>query len=663
MYLHRNLNKLSILLIALCLSMNLLAQESTQEPVKDSTSLLNMSLEELLNASVITVSKSAEKQSDAPGIISVITGDDLERFGGTTLKDILERVPGLISTCTFFADPTLISARGDQIKNTSSHVLMLINGRPARETQDGGINSEMYNAFPVDVIERIEVIKGPGSVLYGSDAFSAVVNIITKKAEGTNVSVSGTGTADGGYGSSGIATIKLGELGIVAGGRYLKKDWDASYETTDQMTQQDTTTTLNAPDKSTGGYLGIKYKGLNLMSSYNKWETKPVNGGSGEGYWEKLFTNLGYSAIMNPIWSMDINAGYTQTTDDISIAKKTSYNILAEWTNFVTISDKSKLVIGGLFNRVHGKETSSMASTGGGLGGGGQTSSEESVIANGNKNNFAFYAQVDYRLLDNLKLIGGAQANKAENIDLNIVPRAGVIWYPVPRLNVKALYSSAFRAPSISELTLNSDGIKGSSGLTPEKVATIDIGLSYQGEKAQVGVNVFRSKMTDIISVVNQLYTNNASIIFRGIEFSGAYYLNRSLYLNASLIYQENENDTVKNVSYIANFGAKAGISYVWNKGIPISLFNIYQGKMADKYAGNLDDNGNKLAYDLLHLHSQYNINTLLGFRFRPEIFLFFDVDNLLDQKYYAFSSGNSSSTAIPRTPGMEIFFGLNATF
>lgn len=653
---------LSIMVIAFCLPVGLLAQESAQ----DTTDVFDMSLEALLNASVTTVSKSAEKQSDAPGIISVITKDDLERFGGTTLKDILERVPGLISSTTFFVDATTIAARGDQIKNTSGHILMLINGRPLRETTDGGINSEMYNAFPVNVIERIEIIKGPGSVLYGSDAFSAVVNIITRKAEGMSVSVSGTGTADSGYGSSGTATVKLGDLGIVVGGRYLKKDWDVTYETTDRTTQRDTTTTLSIPDKATGGYMGINYKGLNLTSSYNEWASRAVSGGNGEERWEKFFTNLGYSLTMNPIWSMDINATYTQSRDDISVAVKKSYNAVAEWTNFVTISDKSKLVVGGLFNRIHAKEMNFM------MGGPGGGSSEPTEVAYGTKDNFAFYVQVDYRLLDNLKLIGGAQANKAEDIDLNIVPRAGVIWYPIPRINVKALYSSAFRAPSIAELTLQSGGVKGTATLTPEKVATIDLGVNYQGEQAQVGVNAFHSEMTDIISVLNGYYTNNASVTFQGIEFTSAYYINKSLYLNASLLYQTNKQDTAKDVVVVPNFSAKGGISYVWDKGITIGLFNIYQGRMNDKYAGSIVDNkGSKLAYDLLHLHSQYNINKLFGLKFKPEISLYADIDNLLDQDYYAISvgggggpgGGSSSASDVPRTPGREIFFGLNVIF
>jgi outer membrane receptor for ferrienterochelin and colicin len=89
-------------------------------------------LKDLLNTPVITVSKSAESSSDAPGVISVISQDELLRFGGTNLKDILERVPGLIGSGVYFTDRTTIAARGDQIQPSSAHVLLLVNGRPVR---------------------------------------------------------------------------------------------------------------------------------------------------------------------------------------------------------------------------------------------------------------------------------------------------------------------------------------------------------------------------------------------------------------------------------------------------------------------------------------------------------------------------------------------------
>jgi len=191
--------------------------------------LSELSLEDLLNMDVSTASKSEEKQSDAPGILSVLSKDELDRFGGTTLRDILERVPGLISSGANYTNRTTIAPRGDQIKQNSSHVLFLINGRPVRETQEGGVSSEFIESFPVNIIEKVEVIKGPGSVLYGSDAFSAVVNVITQKAETTGFNITGLAQNGGGYKTTADVKLNLGDLQIVAAGNYFEK---AQWETT-----------------------------------------------------------------------------------------------------------------------------------------------------------------------------------------------------------------------------------------------------------------------------------------------------------------------------------------------------------------------------------------------------------------------------------------------
>ena len=139
----------------------------------------SMDLDSLFNTKVTTASKFAEKLSDAPGVISVVSHDELRRFGGITLREFLERVAGLNGFRTGFNDRSIVSVRGNQTRVNGGHLLLLINGRPTREVAEGGINEDILESFPVNSLERIEVIKGPGSVLYGSDAFSGVINLIT----------------------------------------------------------------------------------------------------------------------------------------------------------------------------------------------------------------------------------------------------------------------------------------------------------------------------------------------------------------------------------------------------------------------------------------------------------------------------------------------------
>ena len=174
-------------------------------------------------------------------------------------------------------------------------------------------------------------------------------------------------------------------------------------------------------------------------------------------------------------------------------------------------------------------------------------------MAKGDRSAYAMYAQFDYQPVKFIKLIAGAQMNKVGDLDLSIVPRAGIILYPVNRLSIKALNSEAYRAPSINELYINFlDGMFGDENLKPEKVSTIDLGISYQGEKVQIGLSGFYSKQTDIVAPVflpNSIarqYSNLGEITYIGGEFEAKYYLNKNFYVNASLLYQTNENDLNK---------------------------------------------------------------------------------------------------------------------
>jgi outer membrane receptor protein involved in Fe transport len=537
-------------------------------------------------------------------------------------------------------------------------VLILIDGRPIREVQEGGVSSDVLESFPVNIIERIEVIKGPGSVLYGSDAFSAVVNIIPKSAKENGLSVTGLAQSGGGVLTFGDVTYSKGDFSLVAAGRFMQKtEWETTMKAvsgTDSVTGQPVigSIDMDIPNKGPGAFLGLTFKNLKITSSYNKWSTYRVSGLSYNNVdLTKYFTNAGYSHSVNENWDMDFNITYTKSELlGEGISQRDNYNLVAEWSNAIRVGEKTKLMIGGLFNKNSGTEKA--LSTG-------------LVISEGDVNSYAGYAQLDYQALSNLKLIGGMQANKVDEIDLDVVPRGGLIWYPVEKVNVKALYSQAFRAPSINEVNMNFlNRLLGNPNIGPEKVATFDLSIGYHGEQSQLGVNVFRSSMTDIIQIAPndegiRMYQNNQDVVFVGAELEGKYYINSTWYLTGSTIYQKskNDDDDIENLSPIADFGFKAGISYA-KDGISVGLFNIYQGDLDEKY---MDDiNPNQGAYNLLHLHSSYDLNQLFHWNSKQNITLIFKVDNLLDEEHFGFNLGGTSGS-IPSWPGRQIYVGLNA--
>ena len=144
---------------------------STQQDLK------SLSLEELGNVEVVTFSKSPIELQDTPSALYVITGDDILRSGVTTIADALRLAPGVevgrLSSTTW-----AVGIRGLQ-NNFSKSVLVLIDGRNVYTPLFAGVYWDVQD-MPLENIERIEVIRGPGGTIWGPNAANGVINIITK---------------------------------------------------------------------------------------------------------------------------------------------------------------------------------------------------------------------------------------------------------------------------------------------------------------------------------------------------------------------------------------------------------------------------------------------------------------------------------------------------
>ncbi|HTW36599.1 MAG TPA: TonB-dependent receptor [Rhizomicrobium sp.] len=149
--------------------------------------LRGMSIDQLANLDVSSVTKTAEALSDAPAAIYVITHDQIMRSGAQTLPDILRLAPNL-QVYQVSASSFIVTARGfsgninDQA--FANKLLVLIDGRSVYTPLYSGVYWDMQDVLPAD-IERIEVISGPGATLWGANAVNGVINIITRKAKDT----------------------------------------------------------------------------------------------------------------------------------------------------------------------------------------------------------------------------------------------------------------------------------------------------------------------------------------------------------------------------------------------------------------------------------------------------------------------------------------------
>ena len=154
------------------------AQDDTQRP----RDLADQSLEDLMNVEVTSVSKKEEKLSHIASAVFVITQEDIRRSGATNIPDLLRMAPGL-DVAQINANTWAISARGLNAR-FSNELLVLLDGRSVYTPTTGGVFWDVLDV-PLENIERIEVIRGPGASVWGANAVNGVINIITKKSPET----------------------------------------------------------------------------------------------------------------------------------------------------------------------------------------------------------------------------------------------------------------------------------------------------------------------------------------------------------------------------------------------------------------------------------------------------------------------------------------------
>ena len=174
---------LSLILVWLLMENSLCHAAPVQPDQQEAPDLTEMTVEQLMSVEIATVysaSKYEQKVTDAPASVAIITADEIGKYGYRTLADILRGVRGLF--VTYDRNYANLGIRGfNRPGDLNTRVLLLVDGHR--------INDNIYESapigteFPVDVdlIERVEVIRGPGSSLYGTNAFFGVINVITRR--------------------------------------------------------------------------------------------------------------------------------------------------------------------------------------------------------------------------------------------------------------------------------------------------------------------------------------------------------------------------------------------------------------------------------------------------------------------------------------------------
>jgi iron complex outermembrane receptor protein len=303
---------------------------AAQSDVQD---LIKLSIEDLMKMEITSVSKKAQKISDAAAAVFVITQEDIRRSGVTTIPEALRMAPG-VEVARIDANKWAISARGFNSR-FANKLLVLIDGRSVYSSLFSGVWWDVQDTL-IEDIDRIEVIRGPGATLWGANAVNGVINIITKKAKETRgglVAVGG-GTEERGFGAVryGLKLAKDTDLRVYA--KYFNRDSSVTSDGVDAADDWDSYRTgfrldYDQSEKNSFTLQGDYYQGK-IGSTYDVDSIIPpydvtfqkkekVSGVNIMGAWKHTFSNateFDLRAYYDRAEQKDIMvAGYTDTVD------------------------------------------------------------------------------------------------------------------------------------------------------------------------------------------------------------------------------------------------------------------------------------------------------------------------------------------------------------
>ncbi len=475
--------------------------------------------------SVYTASKYEQKVSKAPASVSIVTADEIKKWGYRNFGEIMASLKGFYSTND--RNYGYIGARGFGLPSDyNSRLLLLVDGHRYNDN----IFESFYadEGFPVDVdmIERVEVVRGPSSSLYGTNAFFGVINVITKRGrdqEGVNVKTS--------YGSfnANKTSINLGKrfnngLEAFLGGSFYNSEGNEHFfskEFVDPRSNSSFPTNGGFYDHNDDeqakkllgklAYGDFSFEGLfvnrekrlptaSFVTAFNDPNTNTID----EAYFYELKYDHTFANQLNVQSRISYNYydykglypfyGETgETIDNQDFARGQWWRGSLEATKIFW--DDHKATFGGEFQHDYEQLQDNYNQVG-------NTVSDKVQSLQSNYR-WAIYAQDEYSITDNLTLNAGLRYDHFSTFGDTFNPRLGLIYNPWKATTLKLLYGTAFRAPTQFEIHSLLAGLIANPNLKPEELETSEFIVEhYFNEHLRGELNVFHTEVEKIISQV-----------------------------------------------------------------------------------------------------------------------------------------------------------------
>jgi outer membrane receptor for ferrienterochelin and colicins len=636
---------LALIGFSLCLTNRLSAQasqpQSDQQPAAQDLSKLN--LEDLMNISVYSASKRVQNSSDAPSSVTVITADEVQRYGYRSLADILESVRGFY--VTYDRDYSFVGVRGfGRLGDSNNRLLVLIDGHRINDNVFGQPYLGTEFLVDVDMIERVEIIRGPSSSLYGADAFFAVINVITRK--GSELKRAELSFADASYetyqGRASYGT-RLRDVDLALSGTFYDSEGPTLFFPEFNNPATNNGVTSGTDYENFQHIIGtVSYKGFTLQGLYSARDKVVPTGYFGSIFNDPRTKNIDHHQYLDlsyehslGVWDLALRSSYDHATLRAPLAFATgipdppttidTYSFLGEWWDSDvqlsrTIAEKHKITFGteiiDNFKQAQRNELdfddSSVAVP------------QSSVI-------WALYAQDEFSIAPKLILSAGVRYDHYSQFGGTTNPRLGLIYHVAHPTTLKLLYGTAFRAPEPFEVTPDFGSFDNNFSLRPETIRNVE-GVVEQalGERVTLTGDVFHSWIDDLITLEtnsadgNEIYLNSQRVNATGVEFEINGRLASGIQGTGSYSYTVAQQPSTSQT--LPNSPRHLG---KLNVSVPVIRQRLFASVDA-QYASSVET----LAGNTISGFGVFNA-TALGHAFGRHLDLSASVYNLLDKKYF----------------------------
>lgn len=525
----------------------------------------DFSLDDFLSGSVVSATKTAQTLREAPAIIESITERDIQERQYRSVAEALRTVPGFSVLYDYYNYNVGVRGINGGLRAWSRIIKVMINNQPVALRTDAS-NFLGPELIPMDMVKRIEIIRGPGSALYGADAYLGVINIVTKTGEdlsGGQVTMAGTTFAKGGGGAS----VSLGQFGEVFGQTFdvalsgfmgyadrsgltvaptspLQSTFDGQSTTADVNRPASAFGSMSFGDEALGTFsFSGNYQRATSSGKFLDWSIgQRVLDSQNLLSVDNLFVRGNYDRNLTDQLHLSLGSAYVRggpTADDrLDVGKPYYFQLRKSGYDGVdlngelrySLSERDSLTLGSDYSYTNQRiqSTYNLFREDFGANKQGDELLEGTDLGTRPFSNVGVYAQGIYYPLDQLGLTGNIRYDN-HNIYGNVLNyRGGLVYLWNDALASKLLYGTSFKAPAPLQLfsaPIVTGDIIGNANLKPERAQTIETELSWIISKNLVAsTNAYYTQVDDMVkfarSGANSVASNVANASTFGLEGS-----------------------------------------------------------------------------------------------------------------------------------------------